>query len=360
MNIGILTFHWATNYGAILQCYALQNYLTLIGHNVKIINYKPKQFDESFLNFVRYCKFLHLKDYINVRRKEYALQSFRNNHLNLTKRLYTCLSISEVAAQFDLIISGSDQVANPSFLMLGEGNNIITPTYFLGFPFEGKRVGYALSFGCINYPENAQRIASKYIIAFDNISVREVTGINIVKALGRNDVALVPDPTLLMESDFYHSLADKVSLYLENKYVYCFFIRHIQDRKIVINEVLRKYKLLWNNDDGDYSIEGWLCKIKHSKFVVTDSFHCVVMCLKLHIPFVAITEQEGNVGMNDRLYTLLEKLHLCEQICFKDNIPRYRFQWTYDWNEIDLALEHFGKIGKTFLNKIFYENIMVQ
>ena len=32
MNIGILTFHWATNYGAVLQCYALQSYLTSIGH----------------------------------------------------------------------------------------------------------------------------------------------------------------------------------------------------------------------------------------------------------------------------------------------------------------------------------------
>ena len=41
MKIGILTFHWATNYGAVLQCYALQEYLRDQGHVVEIINYKP-------------------------------------------------------------------------------------------------------------------------------------------------------------------------------------------------------------------------------------------------------------------------------------------------------------------------------
>lgn len=62
MNIGILTFHWATNYGAVLQCYALQSYLTSIGHNVKVINYKPRQYDESLYKFLRYRKFCVLRN----------------------------------------------------------------------------------------------------------------------------------------------------------------------------------------------------------------------------------------------------------------------------------------------------------
>ena len=45
MKIGILTFHWATNYGAILQSYALQHTLTDMGHDVEIINYKPQNYD---------------------------------------------------------------------------------------------------------------------------------------------------------------------------------------------------------------------------------------------------------------------------------------------------------------------------
>lgn len=44
MKIGILTFHWSDNYGAVLQCYALQEYLKSQGHEVEIINYTPLKY----------------------------------------------------------------------------------------------------------------------------------------------------------------------------------------------------------------------------------------------------------------------------------------------------------------------------
>ena len=64
MKIGILTFHWATNYGAVLQCYALQTYLESLGHDVRVINYKPKQYDFSLWRFFRYRLFLHPKSFV--------------------------------------------------------------------------------------------------------------------------------------------------------------------------------------------------------------------------------------------------------------------------------------------------------
>lgn len=352
MNIGILTFHWATNYGAVLQCYALQCYLTSIGHNVKVINYKPHQYDESLYKFLRYRKFLHLSEYINTQRKEKALNKFRNDHLNQTERVCTCDSICHISSQFDIIISGSDQVLNPSFLMAGEGKGKITPTYFIGFQFAGKKIGYALSFGCIIYPEDLCKIAAKYMSTFDRISVREISGVEIVKSMGRDDAEIVPDPTLLMDSQFYHSLADECSIHKREPYVYSFFIRHIAERKLLINNSLNGKNLLWNNEDKDYTMQGWLSKIKHSEFVVTDSFHCVVMCLKLHKPFVVITEKEGYVGMNDRLYTLLGEMKLDERIVCKmkckfisclmnDNIV---------WNQVDEELSQLQRKGQLYLS----------
>ena len=41
MKIGILTFHRAINYGAILQCYALSETLKDLGHDVWIVDYRP-------------------------------------------------------------------------------------------------------------------------------------------------------------------------------------------------------------------------------------------------------------------------------------------------------------------------------
>ena len=42
MKIGILTFHAAHNYGAVLQCYALKEYLQSLGHEVTIIDYRQE------------------------------------------------------------------------------------------------------------------------------------------------------------------------------------------------------------------------------------------------------------------------------------------------------------------------------
>ena len=335
MKIGILTFHWATNYGAVLQCYALQEYLRSQGHDVEVINYKPKQYDDNIYTFLLFRKFMDLDEYLNGRKQEFALVTFRDSHLRQTKRINKCKDMIKVVNNYDAIISGSDQVVNPFFLLSGEGHGVLSPAYFLGFPFNGKRIGYALSFGCVTYPEKARKIVAKYIKDFDVISVREKTGIDIVKSMGRDDVILAPDPTLLQQPQFYHVLADECKVLKNSSYIYSFFIRHIVDRKRSINKIFKGKPILWNSEDGDYTMQGWLSKIKHADFVVTDSFHCVVMCLKLHKPFAVVTEEEGNIGMNDRLYTLLDRVNLSENIIYKEKVEDiYALQeesidWTY-------------------------------
>ncbi len=331
MKIGILTFHWATNYGAVLQCFALQTYLECKGHEVEIINYKPRQYDDSLWMFLRYRKFLHLKEYLSERKKEAAIAAFRSQHLKLSRRVYTCAEIGEIAGKYDAIVSGSDQVMNPSFLLNGDRKGVITPSYFLGFPFEGKRLGYALSFGCVKYPEKERGVASRYIEDFDVITVRESSGVDIVKSMGRDDAIVVPDPTLLMGSEFYRKMAEGKQARKE-EYVYCFFIRNIATRKESIGRVLDGSMVVWNNDDGDFTMEGWLVKIRDANFIVTDSFHCVVMCLKLHRPFAVVTELAGNVGMNDRFYTLLRSVGMLERLVYKEDVERIRTLLCLDAN----------------------------
>lgn len=352
MKIGILTFHWATNYGAVLQCYALQEYLRRQGHDVEVINYKPLQYEETLYKFIRGTKFFHLSEYVDNYKIEKSLVNFRHGHLCQTKRVNTIKTVSSIANNYDLIISGSDQVANPAFLLNGEGAGIITPTYFLGFPFKGKRVGYALSFGCVTYPDNAIKIASKYVKDFDAISVREKSGVDILASLGRYDVEVVPDPTLLQQSDFYCDLLKESPSTDTDFDIYCFFIRNIVERKSFINNKIKDKKILWNNEDKDYSLPGWLHKIQHAGYVITDSFHCMVMCLKLHTPFVIITDMCGNVGMNDRLYTLLTILDLVDCIQYKGEIVDFLLNRNFDWQEIDTRLFKYMTVGCNFLSSL--------
>lgn len=353
MKIGILTFHWATNYGAVLQCYALQEYLKSLGHEVEIINYKPHLFDDNVFTFLRFRKFLHIGDYLNNCKKEAALNDFRSSHLHQTGRIYTCKDMAYIANRYDAIVSGSDQVVNPSFLLNGEGKGTVSPTYFLGFPFDGKRIGYALSFGCVKYPQECVEIAKPYMAKFDKISTRETTGVEIVKAMGRNDAVVVPDPTLLLSSTEYEKLANdsQVNNFPE---IYCFFIRHIAERKQAIKSLKLEGGMLWNNEDDDYSFEVWLAKIKHANFVITDSFHCMVMCLKLHTPFAVVTELEGNTGMNDRLYTLLGLLDMEYRIVYKGEVSKINtiVNTNINWDFVDQKLEDFKSIGTKFLKSI--------
>lgn len=354
MKIGILTFHWATNYGAVLQSFALQTYLVSIGHEVKIIDYKPKRYNYNLISILRSIKNKQFTEYYYSLKKEKWLQIFRDNHLHKTGKVYSFDQLSRISQDFDCIISGSDQVMNPYFLMSGDENGKITPSYYLGFPFDGKRVAYAVSFGCVNYPDQAREVASRYISAFDKIGVRESSGVDIIKSMGRDGVVNVPDPTILLDTKKYIEIANSSSNTLKPPYIYSFFIRNIQERKKAINSLQMNQNILWNNDDKDYSLEGWLSKIQNAAFVITDSFHCMLICLKLHTPFAVVTEIKGNVGMNDRFYSLLEKMEMTNRIFYKENllsILNLEF-YSIDWVVVDNNMNKCKSFGIEFLKNI--------
>ncbi len=48
MRVGILTFHRTTNYGAVLQTYALQNYLQRLGVDAEVIDYTSETLRERY------------------------------------------------------------------------------------------------------------------------------------------------------------------------------------------------------------------------------------------------------------------------------------------------------------------------
>ena len=48
MRIGILTFHYAHNYGAVLQAYALLTKIKAIGHEVEFINYVLPRIEQVY------------------------------------------------------------------------------------------------------------------------------------------------------------------------------------------------------------------------------------------------------------------------------------------------------------------------
>ena len=126
MKVGTITFHWVNNYGAVLQAYALQQYLLSKGFDTQIIDYRPR------LVILRQY-FLALKSReFPFFKQEKQLKNFRKKYLNLTKKSYpTNNSLKKEHFLFNAIIAGSDQIWNESFTLRAEGKP--TLSYFLNF-----------------------------------------------------------------------------------------------------------------------------------------------------------------------------------------------------------------------------------
>ena len=331
MKIGIITFHWAVNYGAILQTYALQTYLENKGHEVWIINYKPKKYDLTYLNILLYPKtFIRFKSFCKERKKDKELQKFRDAKLNLTRRYFSTEELKNDPPNFDVYISGSDQILNPSFTLCGE--NKPTSAYYLDFGSDNiKRIGYAVSFGCVQYPSNAAKIAEPLLKRFDYITVRENTGIDILKSMSFTKSNVVPDPTLLLDSSSYDNLIEEIKCVED--YVFVYMLREKKYNNQIKN-LIPKVKF---SDDNEFSISQWLSNIKYSKAMITNSYHGVIFCIKFKIPFVVLLSTKENQGMNDRFFTLLEKLDLFNRIITYDEIDNISLVVNnlIDWNIIE-------------------------
>lgn len=344
MKIAILTFHWATNYGAVLQAYALQQYLTMQGNEVEIINYYPSKYKKNYINAfkTKHIKTLY-KRLMDVKKEQY-FDTFRKKHLNLTEYFDTCTKLHIISQKYDCYICGSDQVWNPSFLQYGEKSN--TCVYFLDFVNENKMIAsYAGSFGVTEYPDKFHELIKKHLQRFNFISVRENSGKNIINNLGISEVSIVPDPTLLLNYDAYMPFVNKNKY--SNKYI-CTYMLH--NLKIKSNKKL--YSMLADKhldiiENNNCSIEDWLSNILNSEIVVTNSFHGIVFSVLFKKNFVALPIKGS--GMNDRLYTLLNKLGLQDRIYDSDS---FDIDAPIDWENVYTHLNEYRNEGYKYIKNI--------
>lgn len=347
MKIGIITFHWATNYGAILQAYCLQEKLKDMGHDAEIINYKPSNYDFSWLKYIKYSILDHnFKKGLTAKKKENILEAFRRLHLRLTKRYKSSNELSEIANKYNAIISGSDQILNPSFVLNGEGAGVHSSAYFLKFAAnDTKKIGYATSFGCVNYPAEAASIAKEWIKNFDTISVRENTGVDVLHQLAWNkQILVVPDPTILYGRSLFNRLKVNIPTIREDRF--CVYMLRSKFS-------IECPALYIDNTTRPYSMSEWLSIIVNSKALITNSYHGMVMAILSHTPFIVLLESGTSSGMNDRFVTLLSILGLQDRIVHnsKDLKPEESYNKTINWESVDLRLIAYREIGAAFLKK---------
>lgn len=326
-KIGTITFHWATNYGAVLQAYALQMFLKQNGFETEIINYLP--FQTMALTKIGWLR----RREFDAFQKERAIQKFREKYLDVSAVKYRSYKdLHSAAESYCAILSGSDQVMNFSFLRYAERWRI-TPSYYLSFAGERtQKIAYAASFGTDRIPDAYADFVKKELASFRWVSVREESACAMLKEIGI-DSETVADPTLLVAKETYEPLIDMESA--DRNGVFSYILHRDQadahkcERKLF--EMFGEKQTV----SDDFSVENWLRNIRDSAFVITNSFHATVFALLFHTPFIAVSVVGSN--MDDRLVTLLKMVGLEDRFVktYDESTMKVLAHRSVNWDEVD-------------------------
>ena len=344
MNIGIMTFHWAANHGALLQTYALQNALKSLipGSEVTIVDYKPARYDMTLKRAIRSRRLKAIRNNLKDMKKEKILAPFRDR-FSKTYRYYSVDQLVKRPPDCDIFIAGSDQIWNESYTMNGEGKR--TPAYYLPFHPGAKHISYAASFGTTQLKPEMQDYILPYLRKLDGISVREKTGKAILEQMGV-PCQIVCDPSALLAGEDYRALARPA---FSGNYIAQYFLRsQTPCAQSAIKYFSQKNKV---QDVSLLPMEQWLGGIGNAEFLLTNSFHGMMVALKLHVPFAVFLTEGALSGMNDRFYTILEVLDLTDRIVTGNNPIESIENKPIYWNQVDERMEVYAADSVAFLQK---------
>lgn len=330
MKIGIITLPLHTNYGGILQAYALQTVLERMGHQVDILE-EPLVYKHASLNrYIRRIlkKCVGKRSIINyegfMRKWQPRVASNINQFINtyIHRRIVNFESLTE--GEYDAFIVGSDQVWRPSY-------NQHLENAFLDFTknwINVKRIAYAASFGVDNWEFTKEQTeeCKKLVRKFDLVSVREDTAVNLCKEHLGIVSTHVLDPTLLLSAGDYQKIIGELKV-SDTSYVFSYLLDESEEKINILEDVskrlnlpVKKIKLEKNISKIPISklksltypsIQEWLASFAQADFVVTDSFHGTVFSIIFDKPFV-VFPNKGR-GMT-RFLSLLKKIGLEERI----------------------------------------------
>lgn len=284
-RIGILTFHNANNYGAVLQAYALQHYIELnISKNVEILNYRKQNksegnsiFKGSTHNPVKNLILNLLRSFQrgNIKQRSKKFDEFREKYLHLSERVYDSeFSFGESA--YNYYIVGSDQVFNPQL-------SDYRVYYLSSINGNCKKLGYAPSFGISSFSDEITNKIGPLLRKFDALSCREEIGAKYISNILNNDIPVVMDPVFLLSKEEWKDVAIEPETKKRYLLVYCLtkgksgkinqLARLIAKKKKLTVVTIGSSGLFTNKGVNAVGPREFIGYFINADFVVTDSFH---------------------------------------------------------------------------------------
>ena len=362
MKIGVVTLPLHTNYGGILQAYALKNVISSMGHDVTVFDLEDKiwfpkwwkapliYMKRGLLSAVKGKKGPEVFREYRLRR-EYPVVSSQVSQFvdrQIAPRLLPGYGLIK-EGEYDAFVVGSDQVWRPC-------NFDRVQDAFLGFAlgWNVRRLSYAASFGTsdLEYEYMQLEDCSKLLADFDAVSVREDSAVKICDEwFDREDAVHVLDPVMLLTAEHYRTLAGPSSSHKAKGKIATYILDRTKSKSAVVDFVTR----CTGKDVADISVypkdrsiplkdrvvppmEEWISAFDDADFVVTDSFHGCVMSILFHKPFL-VTSNHGR-GLS-RILSLLEMFGLESRHVDGIDPDDDGEDWLMDidWDSIDAVLE---------------------
>lgn len=372
MKVGILTMPPISNYGGIIQAYALQTVLQRMGHDVLILNRQYGGYGDSYYQKYRtiavrmlksllgkedeYTKYLKPFEYVTLKPQEFV-----KKYLRLTRPLCLTHELEKEACdnQFEAFVVGSDQVWRPKYV-----TNIYN--YYLDFVKDNKatKIAYAVSFGVDTWEYNSVETEKCARLAkrFKAISVREDSGRQLCEEYLGVKAQHVLDPTLLLDKQDYISIIDNEDVYPSEGDMFCYILDNSETKTRYIENIskstgMKPYfcrpKLDPSNNNLDQHIEDcvfpsvvqWLKSFFDAKMVIVDSFHGAVFSIIFNKPFWVIKNKKRGEA---RFASLLKQFDLSERFISEDVLPEDLFK-PIDWSSVNAIRKQLQEESMSYL-----------
>ncbi len=341
MNVGIITlFYNSTNYGGVLQSYALTQALNQMEDVYAEQICYEKSYSTSYANrwkkifsFKKVFRHIKLKVERALTKKERGIAEtiskkrltpfgkFVTDHIQKTATIYTQKTIPEVLTQKDVLIAGSDQVWNV---------NYYDEVYRLDFiPSDKYKMSYAAGVSCGTLTSEQREIFKNTLRSYAAISVREEAAVDILQPLTDTKVQWVLDPTLLLSPADWDKICSGRKI--RENYIFCFFLGRLslENKRIIEFAKKRNLKIVSmpylavtsrkDSDFGDYKVydagpQDFLSFVKYATYIFTDSFHATVFSHIYQREFFVFGRAKFN-AMNDRIESLTALFNTRDRFC---------------------------------------------
>lgn len=362
-RVGIITHYYnSRNYGGVLQAYALCRVLRDQGYDCEQICY-----DSSAGHHTKKTVKMRIADFLSTllfkrkwERRRTAFARFREQIAH-SKTVYTKDTVAQCADEYDVFVTGSDQVWNLK---------AYHSAYFLDFVSSDKcKLSYAASLCADCLDEDEKALFQNSLRDYQAISVRERDAAELLSPLVSQKVHRTVDPVFLLSSAQWDELcADRI---VTNEYVFCYFLgsdpgerklaRQYAAKKgltlVTIPYVHQRVEKEMSADFGfgdirlhDVSPEQFVSLIKYAQAVFTDSFHAVAFSTIYRKDFF-VFERANEQKMASRIRSILESVGAQDRFCVseKRNVEYLLSRVTLDYDNNQTVIQSLTAESLRFL-----------